>query len=149
MKEYNYRTRSLVSDASKPMLRIILRRLTPYVDYVPSGEIRFLKRQQQSRANHYHAYCFVEKMTQHQREVQHNFTDIKKERSVEFNIKYYGTSKECHIEVYANLYGKCKVITTTNEMDGRRWKCHRHYCSMCKTGVGQCIEIHMSHHYGG
>ncbi|KAK3881877.1 hypothetical protein Pcinc_013718 [Petrolisthes cinctipes] len=74
----NYRTISLISHASKVMLRIILDRLKPQAESIIAEEQAGFRKGRSTIEQIFNLRLFCEKHLQHQRELYHVFIDFKK-----------------------------------------------------------------------
>ena len=74
----NYRTLSLISHPSKILIRIILNRLTPQAETILANEQAGFSKNRKSVEYILHIRLLVEKHTDQQRPLYHNFIDFKK-----------------------------------------------------------------------
>ena len=74
----NYRTLSLISHASKVMLRIILKRLSPQAEDIIAEEQAGFRRGRSTAEQIFNLRVLCEKYSQHQQDIFHVFIDYKK-----------------------------------------------------------------------
>ena len=74
----NYRTISLISHASKVMLKVILNRLTPQAEEIIAEEQAGFRRGRSTTEQIFNLRVLCEKYSQHQQDIFHVFIDYKK-----------------------------------------------------------------------
>ncbi|KAK3894356.1 hypothetical protein Pcinc_001893 [Petrolisthes cinctipes] len=74
----NYRTISLISHASKVMLKVILNRLTPQAEEIIAAEQAGFRKGRSTTEQIFNLRVLGEKYSQHQQDIYHLFVDFKK-----------------------------------------------------------------------
>ncbi|KAK3849655.1 hypothetical protein Pcinc_043594 [Petrolisthes cinctipes] len=114
----NYRTISLISHASKVMLRIILDRLKPQAENIIAEEQAGFRKGRSTIEQIFNLRLLCEKHLQHQRELYHVFIDFKKAFDRVWHDALWATMKKFNMGKKTNSHHSTTV-------------CKRVQCSVC------------------
>ncbi|MGL4418375.1 MAG: reverse transcriptase domain-containing protein [Plesiomonas shigelloides] len=118
----NYRTISLISHASKVMLRIILNRLKPFAEELLSEEQAGFRVGRSAVEQIFNCRVLIEKHLQHQRELHHNFIDFKKAFDRVWHVGLWHVMRSFNIEegliqmVEALYKNACSAVLLNNQL---------------------------------
>ena len=107
----NYRTISLISHASKVMLKILLNRLTPQAEMIIAEEQTGFRPGRSTNEQIFSLRILCERYLQHQQDLYHVFVDFKKAFDRVWHAALWSTMKLCNInanliKVIESLYSK-------------------------------------------
>ncbi|KAK3882228.1 hypothetical protein Pcinc_013401 [Petrolisthes cinctipes] len=131
----NYRTISLISHASKVMLRIILDRLKPQAESIIAEEQAGFRKGRSTIEQIFNLRLLCEKHLQHQRELYHVFIDFKNAFDRVWHDALWATMKKFNMgkkltHTIQQLYANASSAVFAHDF----WGVVSHFCR-CPTGV--------------
>ena len=119
----NYRTNSLISHASKVMLKIILNRLQPQAEEIIAEEQVGFRAVRSTTEQIFNLRILCENYLQHQQNLYHVFTDFKKAFDRVWHEALWATMRKYNINaniirVIENLYDKAQSAVLFNGSTG-------------------------------
>ena len=148
----NYRTISLISHASKVMLRIILNRLQPQAEHIISEEQAGFRAGRSTVEQIFNLNILCQKYKQHNQDLYHIFIDYKKAFDRVWHAALFATMKKYNISpnlirVIASLYESATSAVLFNGKVGR-WFCTtigvRQGCLLSPTLFNLFLEMIMT-----
>ena len=156
----NHRTLSLITHASKVMLRVILNRLRPQAEEIIAEEQAGFRRGRSTTEQIFNLRVLCEKYSQHQQHIYHMFIDFKKAFDKVWHDALWATMKRYNmgqklIETIKQLYAKATSAVLFNGKVGEFFRTTvgvRQGCLLSPTMFNTFLEMIMTealeHHNG-